>query len=281
MIFLACRSAARRAGLLKPVHPHSLRHAFATHLLEAGTNLRTIQILLGHAQLETTARYLHVADVAVRSTPSPLDSLDLKFFHRLSREPEVGPRWPTSSARITAICWRAGVTCSRVSSAKPCATFATADRRPSARRVQQCDRCGHRVILYNSCRNRHCPRVPGPRLAPSGSRSADPSFCACPISTSSFTLPSQIGRLALQEPETDLQHPVPHGRGHVAGNSRRIPDCSLRPRPASSRCCIPGDRICICIRTCIASCPAVASRSMARAGSGLPQVLFLSTGTCT
>jgi len=77
ILFLACRKAAQRAGISKPVHPHSLRHAFATHLLEAGVNLRTIQILLGHANLETTARYLHVADVAVRSTTSPLDSLDL------------------------------------------------------------------------------------------------------------------------------------------------------------------------------------------------------------
>ncbi len=76
-VFLACRNAAQIAGISKPVHPHSLRHAFATHLLESGTNLRTIQILLGHANLETTARYLQVADVAVRSTPSPLDSLDL------------------------------------------------------------------------------------------------------------------------------------------------------------------------------------------------------------
>ena len=78
-IFLACRSAARKAGIAKPVHPHLLRHAFATHLLEAGVNLRTIQILLGHANLATTARYLQVADVAVRATPSPLDSLELDF----------------------------------------------------------------------------------------------------------------------------------------------------------------------------------------------------------
>jgi site-specific recombinase XerD len=78
-IYLACRGAARSAGISKSVHPHSLRHAFATHLLEAGTNLRTIQILLGHANLETTARYLQVADVAVRATLSPLDSLDLHF----------------------------------------------------------------------------------------------------------------------------------------------------------------------------------------------------------
>jgi site-specific recombinase XerD len=82
-VYLACRAAAQAAGISKPVHPHSLRHAFATHLLEAGTNLRTIQILLGHANLETTARYLQVADVAVRSTPSPLDSLDLDLL----REP--------------------------------------------------------------------------------------------------------------------------------------------------------------------------------------------------
>src|SRR5712692_1114051 len=79
-VFLACRKAAQKAGISKPIHPHSLRHAFATHLLEAGVNLRTIQILLGHANLETTARYLHVADVAVRTTASPLDSLDLDLI---------------------------------------------------------------------------------------------------------------------------------------------------------------------------------------------------------
>jgi site-specific recombinase XerD len=79
-VFFACRKAAEVAGIAKSVHPHLLRHAFATHLLEAGVDLRTIQILLGHANLTTTARYLQVSDVSVRATTSPLESLDLHVF---------------------------------------------------------------------------------------------------------------------------------------------------------------------------------------------------------
>jgi integrase/recombinase XerD len=72
---LACQKAHQRCGIAKPVTPHSLRHSFATHLLESGTDVRTIQLLLGHRSLATTARYLRIANTKVCSTTSPLDLL--------------------------------------------------------------------------------------------------------------------------------------------------------------------------------------------------------------
>jgi integrase/recombinase XerD len=72
---LACKSARRVGGITKPVTPHCLRHAFAVHLLESGTDVRTIQLLLGHRSLATTARYLRIATSKVCSTSSPLDLL--------------------------------------------------------------------------------------------------------------------------------------------------------------------------------------------------------------
>lgn len=71
----ACRKVRREYEFTKTVTPHSLRHAFAVHLLEAGTDLRTIQLLLGHRSLNTTARYLRLATNKVCATTSPLDTL--------------------------------------------------------------------------------------------------------------------------------------------------------------------------------------------------------------
>ena len=64
---LACQKARRLSGIRKPVTPHSLRHGFAVHLLESGTDVRTIQLLLGHRSLATTARYLRIATSKVCS----------------------------------------------------------------------------------------------------------------------------------------------------------------------------------------------------------------------
>ncbi len=78
VVWHACKEAAQRARLQKDVHPHTLRHCFATHLLEAGADLRTIQTLLGHSDLEETTLYLHLSQRRLNATASPLDSLKLK-----------------------------------------------------------------------------------------------------------------------------------------------------------------------------------------------------------
>lgn len=73
----ACRVARRKAKLGKPVTTHSLRHSFATHLLESGVELRIIQVLLGHSHLSSTTRYAQVATHLIANTPSPFDRLSL------------------------------------------------------------------------------------------------------------------------------------------------------------------------------------------------------------
>ena len=74
----ACHAAADMAEITKRVSPHTLRHSFATHLLEQNTDIRVIQVLLGHAKVDTTALYTHIATNTIRAVMSPLERLNLK-----------------------------------------------------------------------------------------------------------------------------------------------------------------------------------------------------------
>lgn len=87
VLWTACQEAAQRAGITKSVHPHTLRHSFATHLLEAGADLRTIQMLLGHRDLEETTIYLHLSQRHLNATASPLDSLALALSDQEDEPP--------------------------------------------------------------------------------------------------------------------------------------------------------------------------------------------------
>ena len=88
-VWYACPEAARHGGLKKRVAPHMLRHSFATHLLENGADLPTIQVLLGHADLEATSIYLHLSRRHLETTTNPLERLTIssvadtnRFYHR-------------------------------------------------------------------------------------------------------------------------------------------------------------------------------------------------------
>lgn len=88
----ACHQAAQRAGITKHVSPHTLRHCYATHLLESGADLRTIQILLGHAKLEHTAIYLHLSQKHLTSGANPLDAISTSSPDNIKRSRKLQKR---------------------------------------------------------------------------------------------------------------------------------------------------------------------------------------------
>jgi integrase/recombinase XerD len=91
IVWQAVNEAAKRAGIAKRISPHTSRHCFATHMLEAGADLRTVQVLLGHAKLADTTVYLHLSRRYLQATPSPLEAIDVcspdevKRFRRLMK----------------------------------------------------------------------------------------------------------------------------------------------------------------------------------------------------
>ena len=89
-VWQACHEAALRAGIVKRIGPHTLRHSFATNMLEAGADLRTIQLLLGHRHLKDTALYLHLSRRHLSAAANPLDQITLREFRGHSGSPEIG-----------------------------------------------------------------------------------------------------------------------------------------------------------------------------------------------
>jgi site-specific recombinase XerD len=85
VVWLACRQAAQAAGIRKHLSPHSLRHSCASHLLEAGADLRTIQVLLGHSRLQHTLVYLHLSPKHLQAVPNPLDTLQVSSLDQVKR----------------------------------------------------------------------------------------------------------------------------------------------------------------------------------------------------
>jgi integrase/recombinase XerD len=81
----ACQQAAKRAGIKKHVSPHILRHSYATHLLEDGADLRTIQVLLGHCELEHTLVYLHLSRKHLTAVANPLDKITISSPEKIQR----------------------------------------------------------------------------------------------------------------------------------------------------------------------------------------------------
>jgi site-specific recombinase XerD len=91
-IFDICQSTARKAGVQKAVGCHTFRHSFATHLLEAGADLRTIQMLLGHSSITYTTIYLHLSQRHLHACPNPLDALAISDVAEVKRSGRKQPQ---------------------------------------------------------------------------------------------------------------------------------------------------------------------------------------------
>ena len=212
VLWSACQIAAERAGLdNRRIHPHTLRHCFATHLLEAGADLRTIQILLGHRDLEVTTVYLHLSQRHLSATASPLDALTLSS--QGGQQAQLNNRPLAGDGRHCSLCWTD--ICGTQPQVDQLATpeGAAGHRALPHRRAGWASRPLHRLRTYDHdllqlVQKQTLPSLPGqraPTLAP-GARTGASAHSLRPRGLYS---PARTGSARITEQAAHLQPAVP------------------------------------------------------------------------
>ena len=231
----ACHAAAEMAEIDKRVSPHTLRHSFATHLLEQNIDIRVIQVLLGHAKLDTTALYTRVATKTIRRGHEPAGAHRGQAQGEPSRPPKARracrvQRWRSRISSATTDRHGARANAGHVSLGQLKVMSAIESCRTAALggHVARCEDCAHTQHRLQLLPQPALPEVPGRGGEATGWPTREAELLPVPYYHVVFTLPAAIADIAYQNKAVDLRPPV-QGLGRDADHHRRRPQAPRRP----------------------------------------------------